>query len=126
MLIGKFEAANFFQLSLRNYSIFPSFGGGGGPKNSHKSKVQKERQQIVFSYWRDSTRLSTRLGSTFIIAFLLRINFACLICQFFSRGKGAGAGVRGRGVGVGVLPRPPFLCCFFPHAVFRGRQGPDL
>lgn len=24
MLIGNFEAANFFQLSLRNYSIFPS------------------------------------------------------------------------------------------------------
>jgi len=74
MLIGKFEAANFFQLSLRNYSIFPSFEGGGGRQRTHIKVKCKRKDNKLFSVI-GGTQLDSRLDW----ARLLLLPFYCVL-----------------------------------------------
>lgn len=75
---------------------------------------------VIEGLSRVTRRDSAQLDSTFIIAFLLRINFACLICQFDEVAQWA------RGGGVAEA------CCHAPNssavarAVFLARQGLGL
>lgn len=89
MLIGKFWSSKLFPTLIKKLFNFSELTRAFPLdwKWEIQIKVKCKRKDnklfsVIEGLSRVTRRDSAQLDSTFIIAFLLRINFACLICQF--------------------------------------------